>query len=79
VLLGRTVEPAVLVAPPVGFVAAPELPLDPVALDPTGRAAAADAPAAEAPAADAPAVVGLAWLGGGLPIGRFAGGVPARC
>jgi hypothetical protein len=69
VLLGRTVEPVVLVAAAAGLVPTPELPLEALALVPLGRAEAADAPD--------PAE--LDWLGGGLPDGRLAGGEPARC
>jgi hypothetical protein len=80
VLLGRTVEAVVLVPALVGLVPAaelalaglvpaPELALDAAPLAPLGRVAATDA-------LDP---LELDWLGGGLPIGRFAGGVPARC
>jgi hypothetical protein len=65
VLLGRTVEAVVLVPALVGHVAAAELAL------------AGLVPAPELALDAAP--LELDWLGGGLPIGRFAGGVPARC
>jgi len=72
-LLGRTADPVVLavalavLAPAAA--AALGLPLDAVPLDPLGRA----------DAAAAPDPVALDGFGGGLPVGRFAGGVPARC
>jgi hypothetical protein len=68
VLLGRTADAVVRVLAPVGL-AALGFALVPLALAPLGRM----------DAADAPDPVEADWLGGGLPVGRFGGGVPARC
>lgn len=50
-----------------------------VELAPTAAAELALAPLGRLDAPDVPDPGEPAWLGGGLPGGRFGGGVPARC